>query len=84
LYFSLKLGKLNIGAFMIAAKQDTAAQDASAVENCVYGDCPLHAENPPLNAKVLAAIEESRAVMRGDISAKWYNSLEEARKDLNV
>ena len=52
---------------------------------CVYGeDCPLHAENPPFNAKFLAAIEESKAIMRGDIPAKWYTSLEEARKDLGV
>jgi hypothetical protein len=55
------------------------------IEDCAYGDdCPLHTENPPFNAKVLAAVAESRAIMRGDISAKKYNSLEEARKDLGV
>ena len=62
----------------------TVPETETATE-CIYGeDCPLHAENPPFNAKVLAAIEESKAIMRGDIPAKWYKSLEEARKDLGV
>ena len=65
---------------MIAVKPET-----EAAVDCIYGeDCPLHAENPPLNAKVLAAIEESRSIMRGDIPAKWYTSLEEARKEMNI
>ena len=64
---------------MITIKDETE----TAVE-CVYGEnCPIHAENPPFNAKVLAAIEESKAIMKGDIHAKWYKSLEEARKDLS-
>ena len=59
--------------------------ETEAATKCVCGDdCPLHAENPPFNAKVLAAIEESKAIMRGDIPTKWYKSLEEARKDLDV
>jgi hypothetical protein len=63
--------------FMITAtKTETAT-------GCIYGeDCPLHTENPPFNAKVLAAIEESKAIMRGDIPTKWYKSIEEAKKDL--
>jgi len=62
----------------------TATETETATE-CIYGEgCPLHAENPPFNAKVLAAIEESKAIMRGDIPTKWYKSLEEARKDLGV
>ena len=65
---------------MIAVKTKTEADTG-----CVYGDdCPLHAENPPFNAKVLAAIEESKAIMRGDIPTKWYKSLEEAREDLGL
>ena len=65
---------------MIAVKPET-----ETVADCAYGDdCPLHTENPPFNAKVLAAVAESRAIMRGDIPAKKYNSLEEARKDLGV
>ena len=65
---------------MIAVKHET-----EIASECIYGqDCPLHGENPPFNAKVLAAIEESKAIMRGDIPAKWYKSLEEAREDLGV
>jgi hypothetical protein len=57
--------------------------EIETLEYCVYGDdCPLHAENPHFNAKALAAAEEARAIMRGDIPAKWYTSLDEARKDL--
>jgi hypothetical protein len=52
---------------------------------CVYGeDCPLHAENPPFNAKVLAAIAEGNAIFNGEKPAKWYTSLEEAREDLGI
>jgi len=38
----------------------------------------------PYNAKVLAAMEESRAIMRGEIPAKWYKSIDEAREDLDL
>jgi len=70
----------NTGIIMIAVKPET-----ETIVDCAYGDdCPLHSENPPFNAKVLAAVAESRAIMRGDIPAKKYNSLEEARKDLGV
>ena len=65
---------------MIEVKPET-----ETIEACAYGDdCPLHTDNPPLNAKVLAAVAESRAIMRGVIPAKKYNSIEEARKDLGV
>jgi hypothetical protein len=63
---------------MIAVKPETA------VDECLNGDCPLHAENPPFNAKVLAAIAEGDAIFKGEKPAKWYNSLEEAREDLGV
>ena len=50
---------------MIAVKPKT-----KTIEDCACGDdCPLHTENPPLNAKVLAVVAESRAIMRGDIPA---------------
>jgi hypothetical protein len=79
-FSSLKSYIKNVGAYMIAVKSET-----ETIENCAYGDdCPLHAENPPFNAKVLAAIAESRAIMLKRIPAKKYNSLEEARKDLGV
>jgi hypothetical protein len=62
-----------------------AVTETAAAAECIHReDCPLHAKNPPFNAKVLAAIEESKAIMRGDIPARWYKSLEEAQKDLGV
>jgi hypothetical protein len=65
---------------MIAVKHKT-----KTIEDCVYGDdCPLHTENPPFNAKVLAAIAEGNAIFNGEKPTKWYTSLEEARKDLGV
>jgi hypothetical protein len=80
LRFCQKKGIFNIEEFFMVTVTDT-----ETATECIYGeDCPLHAENPPFNAKVLAAIEESKAIMRGDISAKWYKSLDEARKDLGV
>ncbi|GBU27592.1 hypothetical protein R84B8_01126 [Treponema sp. R8-4-B8] len=54
-------------------------------KDCIYGEnCPLHAENPPFNSKVLAAIEESKAMMKGDIFADWYYSFKEAKEDLGI
>ena len=65
---------------MIAVKNKT-----ETATDCIYGeDCPLHAENPPFNAKVLAAIAEGNAIFNGEQPAKWYSSLEEAREDLGV
>jgi hypothetical protein len=65
---------------MTAVKPET-----ETIEDCVYGDdCPLHAENPPFNAKAIAAAEEARAIMRSEIPTKWYTSLDEARKDLDI
>ena len=55
---------------------------AQNTKDCIFGDCPLHTENPPFNTKVLAAIEESKAIMKGDMQTKWYNSFEDAQKDL--
>ena len=63
----------------------TAKPKTETTVECVYGDnCPLYTENPPFNAKARAAIEEARAIMRGDISTKWYHSIEEAREDLDI
>ena len=65
---------------MIAVKNETE----TAVE-CIYGeDCPFHAENPPFNAVTLAAMQEAKDIAGGKIPGKWYNSLEEARKDLDL
>jgi hypothetical protein len=80
LHFSYKFAILTVGEFyMIAVKNET-----EIVKECAYGDCPLHVENPPFNAKVLAAIAEGDAIFTGERSAKWYTSLEEAREDLGV
>ncbi|GHV10510.1 hypothetical protein FACS189491_00080 [Spirochaetia bacterium] len=56
----------------------------AAAEIGIDGECPLCAKNPPFNDKVLAAIKEGRAIMRGEIPAKWYHSLEEAREDVGI
>jgi hypothetical protein len=57
----------------------------------IDSECPICAKlrDPktgtlPYNAGVLAAMEESRAIMRGEIPGKWYKSIEEARDDLNL
>jgi len=53
------------------------------------GECPICAAhrdpitgNPRYNAKTVAAIEEGRAMIRGEIPAKWYDSLDEMWQDL--
>ena len=37
----------------------------------------------PFNADVIAAFDEGDAMLRGDIPAKWYNSLDEMLADLD-
>ena len=70
---------------MITVKEEPKIHENKTHEGCIHGDnCPLHSENPPFNAKVLAAIEESKAIMRGDIPTKWYKSIDEAKKDLGL
>ena len=61
-----------------------------APETAPLHECPICAKNcdpvtgnPRYNAETVAAIEEGRAMMRGDIPAKWFNSLEEMLEDLN-
>jgi len=66
---------------MIAVSETETATDTG----CIYGDnCPLHAENPPFNAITLAAMQEAKDIASGKIPGKWYHSLEEARKDLDL
>ena len=57
----------------------------------INGECPICSKlrdpitgNPPFNAKARAAMEESRAAMRGEIPAKWHkpHELEEVWKEL--
>jgi hypothetical protein len=46
------------------------------------GECPLCAESHTPNAETAAAIREGRAMMRGEIPAKRFNSLEDLLEDL--
>jgi len=62
---------------------------ATAPKAAALHDCPICARNidpetgnPRYNAETVAAIEEGRAMMRGEIPAKWYNSLDEMWEDL--
>ena len=56
----------------------------AAVE-CIYGDdCPLHAENPPFNAKVLAAMQEAKDIASGKIPGKWYHSIDDLQEALEI
>ena len=49
------------------------------------GECPIcAAHNYMPNAETIAAIEEGRAMMRGEIPSKLYNSLEEMLADLDA
>jgi hypothetical protein len=63
----------------------TTVTETETATKCICGkDCPLHAEKPPFNAKVLDAIAEGDAIFNGEKPAKWYTSLEEAREDLDA
>jgi len=47
------------------------------------GECPIcAAKNYMPNAETIAAIEEGRAMLRGEIPAKWFDSFEEMWEDL--
>ena len=48
------------------------------------GECPIcAAHNYMPNAETIAAIEEGRAMMRGEIPTKWYTSTDEMFEDLD-
>jgi hypothetical protein len=71
---------------MTVVKPETETLDIG-----IDGECPICAKlrDPetgalPYNAVTLAAFEEAKAIMRGEIPAKWYTSLDEARKDLDI
>jgi len=46
-------------------------------------ECPLCAKSHTPNAETATAISEGRAMMRGEIPSKLYNSLEEMLVDLD-
>ena len=62
----------------------TPAPKAAALHECPICARNIDPEtgNPRYNAETVAAIEEGRAMMRGEIPAKWYNSLDEMWEDL--
>jgi hypothetical protein len=45
-------------------------------------ECPLCAKSHTPNAETAAAIREGRAMLKGEVPAKWYNSLDEMWEDL--
>jgi hypothetical protein len=73
-------------AFTPVAEPKAAAEDGLDYE----GECPICAANRDpvtgeerFNAETIAAFEEGRAMMRGEIPSKLYNSLEEMLVDLD-
>ena len=78
---------------MSVKQTDTVAEasppyaDEGLNEDGLYPDgvCPIcAAHNYMPNAKTIAAFEEGDAMLRGEIPAKWYNSLEEMLADLDA
>jgi len=76
---------------MSVTHKDHVSADTVAEASPPYaGECPICAAHRDpetgeelFNAKTIAAIEEGRAMMRGEIPAKWYDSLEEMLVDLD-
>jgi hypothetical protein len=55
-----------------------------ATDDGLEGECPICAAHDYMpNAETIAAIEEGRAMMRGEIPSKLYNSLDEMLVDLD-
>ena len=59
--------------------------------NIESAGCPICAKNrdpdtgePLYNAETIAAIKEGDAMLRGDIPAKWHNSLDDLDKMLEL
>ena len=69
------------------AKQNPESDDSwfERGEECPI--CAAHRDpvtgEERFNAETAAAIREGRAMLRGEIPAKWYNSLEEMLVDLD-
>ena len=62
----------------------TVTKPETTLDIGIDSECPICAQNPPFNAKIKAAIAEGDAIFNGELPAKWYSSLEEAREDLGV
>jgi hypothetical protein len=68
------------GAVILTFTPKTADDDGLDYE----GECPICAAHDYMpNAETIAAIEEGRAMMRGEIPSKLYNSFEEMLADLD-
>jgi hypothetical protein len=69
----------------IKQKDTRNAEKADSDEECPI--CAKHrdpeTEELRFNAETVAAIQEGRAMMRGEIPSKLYNSLEEMLVDLD-
>ena len=82
-------GKTIIAFTPAADTVDEPSIDKSSVNETFADDCPLCAKyRDPVsgalrpNAETIAAIEEGRAMMRGEIPAQRFTSLEELLTDL--
>jgi hypothetical protein len=62
----------------------TVTKPETTLDIGIDGECPICAKNPPFNATIRAAIAEGDAIFNGELPAKWYSSLEEAREDLDI
>ena len=88
LFFPLNSCIFNLDALMnTAVKPKTTHTHEIGID----GECPICTKlrdpetgNLPYNAKVIAAMEESRAAMRGEIPAKWHqpHELEDVLKEM--
>jgi len=62
--------------------KEKAAKRQEGCPICAKHRDPVTGE-PRFNAETIAAFEEGDAMLRGEIPAKWYNSLEEMLTDLD-
>jgi hypothetical protein len=70
------------GAVILTFTPKAAAADDDGLN--YEGECPICAAHDYMpNAETIAAIEEGRAMMRGEIPSKLYNSFEEMLADLD-
>jgi len=68
------------GPVILTFTPKTVNDDGLAFE----GECPICSAHDYMpNAETIAAIKEGRAMMRGEIPSKLYNSLEEMILDLD-
>jgi hypothetical protein len=68
------------GRTILAFTPATADDDGLDYE----GDCPLCAKSQTPNAETIAAIQEGRAMLRGEIPVKWHTSLDDLDEMLGL